>query len=103
LNECENWSVTLSEEHDLRVLDSRALEGIFVFGGGGSDRELEKIAYNETVRDLCLSQAVIRAIKCGRSDGVRHVSVGKGRRKHVSWKCRLRYTVFSSVIWALFF
>jgi len=30
LNECDTWSLTLTEEHRLRVYENRVLRGIFV-------------------------------------------------------------------------
>jgi hypothetical protein len=40
---CETWSLTLREEHRLRVFENTVLKRIFGFKKGGSGRRLEKI------------------------------------------------------------
>jgi hypothetical protein len=48
---CETWSVTLREEHRLRVFENRVLRGIF-----GSERDEVtgewRILHNEELNDL---------------------------------------------------
>jgi hypothetical protein len=65
LYECEPWSVTLREEHSLRVLENRVLGRIFgpkreeVVGGW---RRL----HNEELHNLFASSDIIRSIKSRR-------------------------------------
>jgi hypothetical protein len=62
---CETGSLTLREEHRLRVFESKVLRRIFgpkrdeVTGGW---RKL----HNEELRDLCPSSSIIRMIECRR-------------------------------------
>jgi hypothetical protein len=69
---CETWSLTVSQEHSLRVFENRVLRRIFgpkrdeVTGGW---RKL----HNEEFRDLYSSPSIIRMIKL-RMRWVRHVT-----------------------------
>jgi hypothetical protein len=69
---CETWSLTLREEHRLRVLENRVLRRIFgpkrdeVTGGW---RKL----HNEEVRNLYSSPSIIRMIKSRRMRWAGHV------------------------------
>jgi hypothetical protein len=59
---CETWSLTLREEHRLRVLRNRVLRRIF---GPTRDEvmgEWRKL-HNEELRDLYFSPSIIRIIK----------------------------------------
>jgi hypothetical protein len=59
---CETWSLTLREEHRLRVFENRVLRGIF---GPKRDKvtgEWRKL-HNEELRDLYSSPSIIRTIK----------------------------------------
>jgi hypothetical protein len=62
---CETWSLTLREEHTLKVFENRVLRRIFglkrdeVVGGW---RKL----HNEELRDLYSSPSIIRMIKSRR-------------------------------------
>jgi hypothetical protein len=62
LYECETWSLSLKEEHRLRVFVNRVLKRIF-----GQKRDEETGAWrklhNEELRDLYSSSSVIRTIK----------------------------------------
>jgi hypothetical protein len=79
LNGSETWSLTLNEEHELRVFENRVLRRIFgpkrdeVMGGW---RKL----HNEQLRDLYYSTGIIR--------------INKSRRvaEHVArmWRSRMR-------------
>jgi hypothetical protein len=62
---CETWSLTLREEHRLRVFENRVLRGIF---GPKRDEvmgELRKLR-NEELHDLYSSPSTIRIIKSRR-------------------------------------
>jgi hypothetical protein len=70
---CETWSLTLREEHRLRVFENRVLRRIFgptrdeVTGGW---RKLR----NEELRDLYSSPSIIRIIKSRRMEWAGHVA-----------------------------
>jgi hypothetical protein len=70
---CETWSLTLKEEHRLRVFENRELRRIFgpkrneVTGGW---RKL----HNEELHDLYSSLSIIRIIKSRRMRWVGHVA-----------------------------
>jgi hypothetical protein len=70
---CETWSLTLKEEHRLRVLENRALRRIFapkrdeVTGGW---RKL----HNEELHDLYSSPSIIIIIKSRRMRWAGHVA-----------------------------
>jgi hypothetical protein len=74
----ETWSLTLREEHRLRVFENRALRRIFVTKRvevtGGWRKLLDK-----ELRDSYSSSSTIRVIKSRRMRWVWHV-VGVGRR-----------------------
>jgi hypothetical protein len=79
---CETWSLTLKEEHWLRVLENKVLRKIFgqkrdeVTGG------LRKL-HNEELRDLYSSPRIIRIIKSRRMRSVGHVArIGKKRNAY---------------------
>jgi hypothetical protein len=65
LHVCETWSLTLREEHRLRVFENRVLRKIFgpkrdeVIGGW---RKL----YNDELHNLYCSPSIIRIIKSRR-------------------------------------
>jgi hypothetical protein len=70
---CDTWSLTLREEHRLRVFENKVLRRIFgptrdeVTGGW---RKL----HNEEFRDLYSSPSIIRIIKSRRMRWARHVA-----------------------------
>jgi hypothetical protein len=70
---CETWSVTLREEHRLRVFENRVLRRIFgpkrdeVTGGW---RKL----HNEELHNFCSSASIIRMIKSRSMRWTRHVA-----------------------------
>jgi hypothetical protein len=79
---CETWSLTLREEHRLRVFENRALRGIFgpkrdeVVGGW---RKL----HNEALHNLYCSPSIIRIIKSRKMRWAGHVArMGKKRNAY---------------------
>jgi hypothetical protein len=62
---CETWSLTLREEHRLRVLENRVLRRVF----GRKTDELTggwKILHNQELHILYASRNIIRMIKSRR-------------------------------------
>jgi hypothetical protein len=59
---CETWSLTLREEHRLRVFENRVLRGIFGPKRDEVTEEWRKL-HNEKLRDLYSSPNIIRIIK----------------------------------------
>jgi hypothetical protein len=79
---CETWSLTLREEHRLRVFENRVLRRIFgpkrdeVTGGW---RKL----HNENLHNFFSSPSIIRMIKSMRMRWARHVArMGKKRNAY---------------------
>jgi hypothetical protein len=76
---CETWSLTLREEHRLRVLENRVLRRIF---GPKSDEvtgEWRKLD-NMELRDLYSSLSIIRTMKSRRMRWAGHVArIGEKR------------------------
>jgi hypothetical protein len=65
---CETWSLTLREEHRLRVIENRVLRRIF----GPKRDEVTgewRTLHNEQLRDLYFSPSIIRIIKSRRMRG----------------------------------
>jgi hypothetical protein len=65
LHECETWSLTLREEHKLRVFENRVLRRIFGPKRDEVTGEGRKL-HNEEVRDLYSSPSIIRIMKSRR-------------------------------------
>jgi hypothetical protein len=59
---CETWSLTLREEHRLRVFENRVLRRIFGPKRNEVPGEWRKL-HNEELRDLYSSPSIIRIIK----------------------------------------
>jgi hypothetical protein len=86
---CETWSLTLREEHRLRVFENTALRGIFgpkrdeVIGGW---RKL----HNEELHNLYCSPSIIRIIKSRRMRLGGHVARTGRRGMHIGiwWESR---------------
>jgi hypothetical protein len=62
---CKTWSLTLREEHRLRVFENRVLKRIFGLKRDEVMGRFRKLN-NEELHDLYSSQSIIRMIKSGR-------------------------------------
>jgi hypothetical protein len=62
---CETWSLTLREEHSLRVFEDRVLRRIFGPRRDEVTGEWRKL-HNKELRDLYSSPNIIRVIKARR-------------------------------------
>jgi hypothetical protein len=75
---CETWSLTLREEHRLRVFENRMLRKMF-----GPKREEDRSwikLHNDELHNLCSSPNIVRVIKSRRMRWVGHVArMGEGR------------------------
>jgi hypothetical protein len=82
LYECGTWSLTLREEHRLRVLEYRALRRFF---GPRRVEETEgwRKLHNEELRDLYSSPSIVRIIKSWRMRWARHVARNGGEQERV--------------------
>jgi hypothetical protein len=79
---CETWSLTLREEHTLRVFENRVLRRIFGPKGDGVTREWRKL-HNEELHNLYSSPSIIRIIKLRRVWWAGHVArMGEKRNIH---------------------
>jgi hypothetical protein len=70
---CETWSLTLREEHRLRVFENRVLRRIFGQKRDEETGEWRKL-HNEELRDLYSSPSIIRIIKSSRMRWAGHVA-----------------------------
>jgi hypothetical protein len=69
----ETWSLTLREEHTLRVLENRVLRRIFGLKRDEVTGEWRKL-HNEELRDLYPSPSIIRKIKFRRMKWAVHTA-----------------------------
>ena len=75
---CETWSLTLREEHRLRVCEDRVLRRIFGPKRDEVTWEWRKL-HNEELNDLCSSPSIVRVIKSRIMSWVGHVGcMGRG-------------------------
>jgi hypothetical protein len=94
---CETWSLTLREEHRLRVYENRVLRGIFGPKRDEVTGECRKL-HNEELQILYSSPNIIRQIKSRRMRWAGHVARigeecvqgfdGKAKRKETTWKTK---------------
>ena len=76
---CETWSLTLREEHRLRVFENRVLRRIFGPRRDEVAREWRKL-HNEELNDLYSSLRIVRVIKSRRIMWAGHVArIGERR------------------------
>jgi hypothetical protein len=73
LYQCETWSLTVREEHKLRVFENRKLRRIFGPKREGVTGGWRKL-HNEELRDLYSSPSIIRMIKSMRMRWAGHVA-----------------------------
>jgi hypothetical protein len=94
---CETWSLTLSEEHRLRVFENGVLRRIFVPKRDEVTGEWGKL-HREELHILYSSPYIIRQIKSRRMNWAGHVTCmgeesvqgfgGKAREKETTWKTK---------------
>jgi len=70
---CETWSLTLKEQHRLRVFENRVLRRIFGPKRGEVTREWRKL-HNEELNDLYSSPNIVWVIKLRRIRWAGHVA-----------------------------
>jgi hypothetical protein len=76
---CETWSLTLREEHRLRLFENRFLRRMFGTNRDEITGEWRKL-HNEELHILCSSPNIIRQIKSKRTRWAGHVArVGEER------------------------
>jgi hypothetical protein len=79
---CETWSLTLREEHRLRVFDNRVLRRIFGPKRDEVTGEWRKL-HNEKLHNLYSSPDIIRQVKLRRMRWVGHVArMGEERKAY---------------------
>jgi hypothetical protein len=81
---CETWSLTLKEEHRLRVFENRVLRRIFGRKGDEVTGEWRKLL-NKEHRDLYSSPSIIRIIKSRRMRWAGHVARMGTRGTHIDY------------------
>jgi hypothetical protein len=84
LNGRETWSLTLREEHRLRVVEDRVLRRIFGPKRDEVTGEWREL-HNEELRDLYSSPSIIRMIRSRRMRWAGHVARIGGRRTRIGY------------------
>jgi hypothetical protein len=99
---CETWSLTLREEHRLRVFENRVLRRIFGPKGDEVTGEWRRL-HNKELNDLYSSPNIIRVIKTRKMRCVGHVArmeegrcayrilVGRPERRRLLGRPRCRW------------
>jgi hypothetical protein len=77
---CETWSLTLREEHRLKVFENRVLRGIFELKRKEATGEWKKL-HNGELHNLYSSPDIIRQIKSRRMSWAWHVACTGNERK----------------------
>jgi hypothetical protein len=80
---CETWSLTLREEHRLKVFENRELRRIFGPKRDEVTGEWRKL-HNEELHDLYSSPSIIRIIKMRRMRWAGHVA-RMGEKRNAYW------------------
>jgi len=79
---CETWSLTMREEHRLRVFENRVLRRVFGPKRNEVTGEWRKL-HNEDLRDLYSLPNIVRVVKLRRMRWAGHVAhMGEGRGVH---------------------
>ena len=79
---CETWSLTLREEHRLRVFENRVLRRVFGSKRDEVTGEWRKL-HNEELSDLYSLRNIVRVVKSRRMRRAGHVArMGEGRGLH---------------------
>jgi hypothetical protein len=79
---CETWSLTLREEHRLRVFENRVLRRIF---GPKRDEVIERWGklHDEELHNLYSSPSIIRIMKSRKMAWAEHIArIGKKRNAY---------------------
>ena len=79
---CETWTLTLREEHRLRVSENRVLRRIFGTKRDGLTGEWSKL-HNEELNDLYSSPNIVRVIKVRRMRWAGHVAHMRGEERRI--------------------
>jgi hypothetical protein len=81
---CETWSLTLREEHRLRVFEERVLRRIF---GPKRDEDISwRKLHNDELHSLYSSPNIVRVIISRRMRWIGHVAcMGQGRGVYRVW------------------
>src|SRR5215475_6099359 len=80
---CETWSLTLREEHRLRVFENRVLRRVFVPKRDEVTGEWRKL-HKEELKDLYSSPSIVRVVKSRRMRWAGHVArMGEERGVHM--------------------
>jgi hypothetical protein len=81
---CETWSLTLREEHRLRLFENRVLRRIFGHKRDEVTGEWRKL-HNKELHDLYSSPSIIKIIKSRRMRWADHVARMGRRGTHIDY------------------